>query len=265
MSYQSIETSPYSSQPFELYFFATADQSWYLTSADHSITYLGNVYTPVSIKRTATSQTGETKSGQIRITMPLDNAVPQLFLPYCPDSPLFIIIYRGHGGDADVVVNFTGRVNLCRFGDFAELTCIPSSDMLKNLVPQMNFQSPCNHFLYDSGCKVDKSAFATPGTISAIDSTGTLVTVPAAGALAAGWFTTGYLEIGQQRRMILLHNGTVLTLMDPLNEVEVGAEVTLYAGCMRDYGTCQAKFSNGKNFLGFQWVPTKNPFKDPFN
>jgi len=264
MSYPFIETSLYSSQPFELYLFATAAQSWYFTSADHVITYMGNSYTPVAIKRTATSQSGEAKCGQIRVTLPLDNAVAQLFIPYCPDTPLFITIYRGHGGDADMVVNFSGKVNICRFGDFAELTCIPASDVLKNLVPQMNFQSPCNHFLYDTGCTVDKAAFATAGVISAIDTTGTLVTVPAASALAAGWFTTGYLEVGQQRRMILLHNGAVLTLMDPLNEVEVGASVTLYAGCMRDFGTCQGKFHNGKNFLGFQWVPTKNPFKDPF-
>jgi uncharacterized phage protein (TIGR02218 family) len=264
MSYASVEDSAYASDPFELYWFATADQNWYFTSADHKVTYLSNVYLPVAIKRTSTSQTGEAKAGQIKVTLPVDNPVPQLFVSFCPTTPLFLVIYRGHGSDSEVVVNFTGRVNLTRFGDFGELTCVPESDALKNLVPQMNFQSPCNHFLYDAGCKVNKSSFATPGVISVMDASRSIITVPAAAALNPGWLTTGYVEIGQQRRMILLHNAAVLTLIAPLFGVAVGAHVTLYAGCMRDFGTCVNKFANGKNFLGFQWVPTKNPFKDPY-
>ena len=264
MTYNAIEISPYFGAPYELYWFATADQNFYFTSSDHAITYLDNQYTPVAIKRTPTNQTAEAKGGTVKVTVPKDNPVAELFIAFSPETPLFLVIYRGHVGDSDVVVNFTGKCTMAVFGDFAELTAIPLSDVLKNSVPAMSFQAPCNHFLYDSGCTVNKSAFATPGVISAMDATGAIVTVPAAASKVDGWFTVGYIEIGQQRRMIMLHVGSVLTLIEPLVDVEVGAEVTLYAGCMRDFNTCKTKFNNAKNYVGFQWIPAKNPFKDPF-
>lgn len=265
MSYASIETSPYGSQPFELYQFTTADNAWYYTSGDKPIVYLGHTYLPEIIKRTATNQTSETKAGTVRITLPKENPVPQEFVSFCPTTPLFVVIYRGHGGDSDVVVNFTGRVTMNRFGDFGELTCIPESDFLKNVVPAVKFQAPCNHFLYDAGCGISKAAFLLPGTIATLNAIGDVVTVAAAATKIDNWFTAGYLEIGDQRRMILLHNGSTLTLIAPLFGVDVGAAVNLYAGCQRDFRTCVQKFSNGKNFLGFQWIPVKNPFRDPFN
>jgi hypothetical protein len=33
---------------------------------------------------------------------------------------------------------------------------------------------------------------------------------------------------------------------------------------MRDFNTCKTKFHNQVHYLGFQWIPAKNPFKDPF-
>ena len=264
MSYDTLETSLYQGKPYELYWFSTATASWRFTSADQVISYLGNAYTPEVIKRTATNQTAEAKGGTVRVTLPKENPVPQQFVAFSPSTPMFLVIYRGHLGDADVVVNFTGKVTMSSFGDFAELNCIPESDVLKNSIPAMQFQPACNHFLYDAGCTIDKTLFALPGEIAALDPTGTIATVAAAGSKPGGWFTAGYLEIGQQRRMVILHAGTVLTLMAPLFGVAVGAAVTLYAGCMRDFRTCKNKFNNTRNYIGFQWVPTRNPFKDPF-
>jgi uncharacterized phage protein (TIGR02218 family) len=265
MSYASIETSKYGSQPFELYQFTTADAAWYYTSGDKAITYLGHTYLPEVIKRTATNQSGETKGGTVKVTLPKENPVVQLFVAFCPTTPLFIVIYRGHGGDSDVVVNFTGRVTMNRFGDFGELNCIPDSDFLKNTVPAVKFQAPCNHFLYDAGCTISKADFRVGTTIATISPAGDVVTVASVDGKIDNWFTAGYLEIGEQRRMILLHNGTTLTLIAPLFDVAIGAAVNLYAGCQRDFHTCVNKFANGEHFLGFQWVPVKNPFKDAFN
>jgi len=106
---------------------------------------------------------------------------------------------------------------------------------------------------------------AFPWVLATLNIVGDVVTVAAAATKPDNWFTAGYIEIGQQRRMILLHHGVTLNLLAPLFGVAAGAAVTLYAGCMRDYHTCVNKFANGKNFLGFQWVPVKNPFKDPFS
>jgi hypothetical protein len=64
--------------------------------------------------------------------------------------------------------------------------------------------------------------------------------------------------------MIALHVGETITLIQPMAEVEAGDLITLYPGCLRSFQICKNKFHNEVNYLGFEWIPTKNPFKEPF-
>jgi uncharacterized phage protein (TIGR02218 family) len=262
MTYALRETSGNAGQPVELYAFQTEDAGWFYTSGDQAVVHLGETFAIETMQRTAVQQSGEAKAGQIKITLPLTNPVAQLFKSYIPDTPMSVVIYRTHGADGEFAVIFTGRVLVANFGDFAELTAMPESDVLKYLVPSQQFQTQCNHFLFDAGCKVAKELFAVPGSATAI--AGNLITVPACAAKPDGWFNAGYVEFGLQRRMILLQIGGVLTLMAPVPGLAVGSELTAYAGCMRDFGTCVSKFNNPANFAGFQWIPDKNPFATPF-
>jgi hypothetical protein len=43
-------------------------------------------------------------------------------------------------------------------------------------------------------------------------------------------------------------------------KILVGDNVTLTAGCDRTRATCVAKFNNLANFMGFPYIPTKNPY-----
>lgn len=262
MTYAARETSIDTGQPCELYAFQTADSGWYFTSGDEAQSYLGQTYAIETINRTAITQSGETKAGQVKITVPLDNAVAQLFRTYIPDTPLSVVIYRTHGTDGEFVVIFTGRVLVASFGDFAELTAMPESDVLKYAVPSEQFQTQCNHFLFDAGCKVAKALYMVPGVVGAI--AGNVLTIPACAGKPNGWFTAGYIEFGLQRRMILSHVGNQIALIAPVPGLTVGASVNAYAGCMRDFGTCVSKFNNPQNFAGFQWIPINNPFATPF-
>lgn len=262
MTYAARETSGNAGQPVELYAFQTEDGGWFYTSGDKAVAYLGETFAIETMQRTAIQQSGEAKAGQIKITIPLANPVAQLFTSYIPDTPMSVVIYRTHGTDGEFVVIFTGRVLAATFGDFAELTAMPENDVLKYNVPSQQFQTQCNHFLYDAGCKVAKELFALPGAVTVI--AGDVITVPACAAKPDGWFNAGFVEFGLQRRMILSHVGGLLTLIAPVPGLVVGSTLTAFAGCMRDFGTCVSKFSNSQNFAGFQWIPTKNPFATPF-
>jgi uncharacterized phage protein (TIGR02218 family) len=262
MTYAARETSGDAGQPVELYAFQTADAGWFYTSGDAAVVHLGETFAIETMQRTAISQSGEAKAGQIKITLPLSNPVPQQFKTYIPDTPMSVVIYRTHGSDGEFVVIFTGRVLAATFGDFAELTAMPENDVLKYSVPVEVYQAQCNHFLYDAGCKVAKALFALDATVTAI--VGNVLTLPACAGKPDGWFNAGYVEFGLQRRMILAHVGATVTLINAVPGLDVGDALTAYAGCMRDFGTCVSKFNNPQNFAGWQWIPDKNPFATPF-
>lgn len=267
MSYTSRETSVSDGQPFELYLWQTQTQTWRMTSADEPITYIGAVYAPDTLSRTNTSQNAEVKGGHITVTLPAVHPVAQLFVAFIPSTPLSLVIYRGHrgDGDADVVTHFIGRVLAARFTttDTCELDCAPDTDLLRRPIASACFQRPCNRILFDDGCGLSNAFWNVAGVVAAVSADGLTVTVVACGAKADGWFAAGYLEKGVERRMVTAHAGTGLTLINPLNGLSVGDAVTVYAGCDHTYSGpngCTAKFANGVNFMGWEWIPSVNPF-----
>lgn len=267
MSYDGRETSVSSGQPYELYWFATAADTWRYTSGDVARTYLGATYTPDYLQRTGTSQTSEVRGGHVTVTVPRDHPIAQLFIAFIPSTPLTLVIYRGHDGEADteMKVAFTGRVLLGRFTteDTCELDCAPDTEVLQRSIASRLFQRPCNRMLYDAGCGINRAVWKVSGAVRAVSADGLTVTLDAAAAKPDGWLATGYLERGTDRRMIVTHAGAVLTLINPLIGLAAGDPVIAYAGCDRSYGGsqgCVAKFANGPRFLGWEWIPTKNPF-----
>ncbi len=267
MSYNSRETSANGAQPFELYLFQTQTQTWRLTSADEAKVYQGNGYSLETVKRTNTSQSAEVKGGHIKVTIPKDHPIAQQFVSYIPSTPLSLVIYRGHDGEADseVVTNFTGRVLSAQFttADTCELDCAPDTEILKRNIASACFQRPCNRILFDDGCTMMKTAWRVMGTVQSISADGLTVTIAACGTKPDGWFQTGYMEKGTERRMVWTHAGTSISLINVMAGLKVGDAVYVYAGCDRTYSGangCTTKFNNGVNFMGWEWIPGTNPF-----
>jgi uncharacterized phage protein (TIGR02218 family) len=267
MSYAIRESSVYDGRPYELYLWQTQTQTWRQTSADEPITYLGATYQPDIISRTNTSQNAEVKGGHITVTLSKDHPVAQLFVAFIPTSPLSLVIYRGHRdeGEAGVVTHFTGRVLAARFTttDTCELDCAPDTDVLRRPIASACFQRPCNRILFDPGCGVSSAVWGVTGTVVAVADDGVTVTITECASQPDGWFTTGSLEKGVEARMVTRHVGSGLTLINPMNGLRAGDPVTVYAGCDRTYGGengCTTKFDNGVHFMGWEWIPGKNPF-----
>lgn len=258
MSYDSVEKSTAGSQAFELYKFVTTGQTFYFTSADQAITYLTQIYTPTTIRRTEFEHSSEVVAGQVKIYVAPNSPIAQLLIPYLTPSPMQVFIYGGHYGDSEVVTLFSGKVSSAAI----ELECeiIVNSDLyiLQRKIPKQGYQSPCVHVFGDAGCGINLALFTTSGVISAISADGLTITVAAFSGLSHS-LAGGYFKRGNDYRMITAHAGTTVTLLSPISGLNVGDAVTGTAGCQLTYAACQS-YNNVPNFLGFDLIPQTNPF-----
>jgi len=258
MSFDSIEKQGFGAEPYELYLFQGQGVTYALTSADEQISYLGQSYAPATISRDELDQSNEVISGQVKVYLPNDHPLAQLMLPYLPSSPISLVIYAGHFGDANVAVLFTGQVASARFTDQCELVCNSEQYLLQRKIPTQVYQSPCTHIFGDSGCGVNLADHTYAGTVTAIDSTGTVLTVPAFASLPDS-LQGGYLKFGNQVRMIVAHAGSSITLLAAIEGLAAGLGVSGVAGCALTYSSC-THYRNVENFLGFDLIPILNPF-----
>jgi uncharacterized phage protein (TIGR02218 family) len=258
VSFDAKEKSGFAAEPYELYLFQTTGLSFALTSAEEPITYLGQLYVPATITRTEAEHSNEVVSGQIKIFIPKDHALAQILLPYLPPAPIAVTVFGSHYSDTETVVLFTGNIASARFTDQCELTCNSATYLLQRKIPQQLYQAPCSHIFGDAGCGADLGSHSYSGTITAIDSTGTVLTIPGFAALP-DTLKAGYLKHGNDFRMIVAHSGSTVTLLSPIPGLAAGAVVAGIAGCNLDFSTC-AHYARTISFLGFDLIPTVNPF-----
>lgn len=258
MSYDSIEKSGSGSQPWEIYLFHTTGKSFLLTSADETITYLGQQYDPTTISRTEQEHTNEVISGRIKITIPPSHPLAAEFIPYLPPTPMEVTIFGGHYGDSDVVVLFSGNVASTLFTDQCELNCNSDMYRLQRLIPKKLYQAPCAHVFGDAGCGIDLALFTTTGTIASVDSTGTIIHVTAFNGLSHS-LKGGYFLHGNDLRMIVDHTGDQVTLLTAIPGLAINQVVKGVAGCQHTFAACQS-YNNTPQFFGFDLMPQTNPF-----
>lgn len=258
MSFDAKEKSGFGALPYELYLFQTTGLSFALTTAENPITYLGDQYTPATITRTEAEHSNEVVSGQIKIYIPKDHPLAQLLVPYLPSAPIAVTVYGSHYSDSETVVLFTGVVASARFTDQCELTCNSATYLLQRKIPQQLYQAPCSHIFGDAGCGADLTAHTYAGTITAIDSTGTVLTIPAFASLP-DTLKAGYLKHGNDYRMIVAHSGSTVTLLSAIPGMSTGDAVAGTAGCALNFATC-AHYGRTISFLGFDLIPMVNPF-----
>lgn len=260
MSFDSLEKSQAAGNPVEFFKFVSGARSFWYTSADDEITYLGDLYTPETIVRGSLSQDDEEESGHIEITIPRTNPIAALYVPYTPEPAMALTLYQKHRSDPQVIaMAFT--VASGRFqGSTCVLTCLPIFEVFRHSYPRNTCQAQCNWALYSAQCGVGRATFLVVGVVTTI--TGDTIQATAFGTKPDGWFNNGYVERANgERRWVVGHVGATLTLMSPFLDLTVNESVTAYAGCDRTEAVCKSKFNNVLNHLGFARVPNKNPFQ----
>lgn len=271
MTYDTYELSEQSGDPIELYEFFVGGTSTIhrYTSAEEDVTWEGNVFASTPIRRTAIAISIEQPRNALRITVPRNNAVADLFRRYSPREPVGLIVRRYHRDDSDVGVVWVGRVLNCKWmsTSTAEMNCEPVSISLNRLGLARVIQVPCPYaWAHDPagiGCGVDRTTFDHATTIDSISGVTLVVDSVASLPYPGGWveWNDGNSPATYERRLIVAASGTTLTLVRPFsNLVLVNDAVTLFPGCDHTAETCDSVYGNILNYGGFLFMPEKNPF-----
>lgn len=133
---------------------------------------------------------------------------------------------------------------------------------LKSTIPNKRYQRTCQHNLYDDLCQVDRDEFKHETTVASVSSDGLEVTMNSDGGFDDDWFHGGgILRVSDgERRVIVGHTGTKLTLMWPFRELSASDSIEVFAGCDRKIETCDEKFDNAEHFGGHPYMLPKNLF-----
>lgn len=262
MSYATnIGASQQESTP-ELYQIVSGSTTYRYTSYNSQLLFQGNTYTPASIKRGGFSHDNEFSSVDVTLTA----AVNPLFLKFVanyPIEPTNVKIYRAISSDlTDYVTLFNGYIKNVSISDNqASVTCSARSVYLEKKLPRIIYQAHCNHDIYDNGCGVSEILYRVPGAVTALS--GSTITASPWTAYADDYFLGGLVRFGDDARLITesVQSTGTLTLQVPFDlRVKVGTLVTAIPGCDGNPETCVNRFNNLTKFLGFPYIPSRNPY-----
>jgi len=276
MTYATAETSIQSGRPIELYSFTVGLNTARFTNAHVLQNHLTFDFLPAVISRNQFKVDSDQPGSAVEISLDLDDtacaAFAELWIASAPEmNRASVTLYRKQLDDGNYITYWVGFIVSARYeqqGNVVKLLCKSLDNMFTLQGPRKNWGTSCNHKLFGTECGLNTLLFKVSGTVSAVDSTGLLYTIP---GLAAPLIrrTGGMLEKagGYERRMIVAVAGSVYTVRYPIPEIKVGDPVIVYEGCNHDLTDCAAhpnaantSGTNVENFGGTPYTPTKNPF-----
>lgn len=270
MAYAAYEGSDYNGEPIELIVFRDDSGllSWAFTTADTDVEIDSIWYRKGVISRSAVRQASGDALGDLQIELSAAEPMLQQFNQYLPARPIGATVMRYHALDG--VTNretlWSGQVLSVAFGSdgMATLQCESILSAMKRKTPYQVYKGGCNNALFEPGCNLVRSVWAT--ALPTYSISGLTITSSTIAGFDDGWFAAGYAEYPAtgERRWITKHEGGTITLVYPFTSLPGAVPLTLYPGCQRTRQACSEKFNNLANFFGFDYIPEDNPFDRSF-
>lgn len=271
MSFDSDEISIESGQPIELYMFTYGDMNYSYTTALYSQTVnaSGQLFTfvPEYVKRSDSLKQSDSSSSNDNciITLPRSNPVALLFQGTPPEQDTVKVqIFRIHGEDSNEYTRLLrGTISQVKFsGSDAELT-VTIEHILTREIPRGKLSYFCQNCIYDSKCGLNRDSYKhkcwTDG-----DSWGlTITSSNLMEGVPDGYYTDGYMQMGNSFRQIVKHSGQTITIKYPINLVDRKDVFYVYPGCNNLFTECHRKFNNTSHFSGIPYQQPYNAFKHP--
>ena len=256
---ENIEKTVQEATP-ELYAFQIGDIIERYTSFANDVIMGGYEYKKAPIKRSGFSLEAKTGSIKLSVTVPVTTAFKQQITSQSFE-PLKLTIYKTLESDPEqFVILFSGSVKQISIKNLAATAYFEAGkNALQIRLPNIVYQSYCNHALFDRGCGLLTVNWKTSAIVSAV--TGSQITSPAFSSFANDYFTQGYLEtIHGDMRWITKHTGNICWIHAPFDDsLQINSVLNTYPGCNGSPDTCKNKFGNFDNFLGFPYIPSHNP------
>jgi uncharacterized phage protein (TIGR02218 family) len=250
-----------------LHVFTLNGGNWYYTSDLTAIVYGGNTYATVPFKRE--DMTFDFSTGTLSLAMPLEIQPFKRIRQYNPAQIVYVEIYQYIASPGTPQRLFYGKV-------IGQVTDIDTQEtkvkmtsyqsLIAGKIPCDTFGPACNNNLGNLKCGVVLNNYRVAQYFSDLTIVGNSITATYLDSFADGYFAYGWVEIYDQKVMIVDHVGaTVKTLFNiDVSGVTIGPTQVcyFYAGCDKSIDTCTTKFSNSVNFGGCPLVPYKNIFVD---
>ena len=266
MAYADFEESVSGGYPVELYSFIRESNRWDFNSSEGDLNIGGIDYLSVPIQRDSTEQNQEMPRKSINIEVARNvNTFLDQFIAAPPTAITLVTIRRYHAPLEDFVIVFQGRILNIRFDEIrATVRCEPSYTSLKRPGLRRLYSKNCPHVLYGPICGVNSAAFKVTATLLGV--VGTSLNAAAFAGFSDGYFTGGFVSYvdtngDNNRRFILDHVGTTITLDLPIPTLAGGANIDAFPGCTRTLAICNNRFANEDNYGGQPFYPEKNPMR----
>jgi uncharacterized phage protein (TIGR02218 family) len=252
MTYATDTVSIQGSAPVELYEFVTPVATYRYTSFDTDFTYAANVYTSLAgLVRSSIEVNAATEAQELQVSMPVSTPFIQQNMFSLPRT-ITCRVRILQRVSAEAVIAWQGLITNFSISGRTAQVHVPSlmDDALETEIPTVRFQRRCNHFLYDTMCKVLATDYDLATTVGVI--AGSVITVAGIGGNPDNWFQNGEVvrTTDGERRLIAKQVGTTLTINYPFRALLPGDALTLFAGCDHLITTCDSKFDNHENFGG---------------
>lgn len=250
----------------ELYRFAFGNEVEYYTSWPKSLTFNAHLYLAAPIKRSGFTMDSQYKAMSLSVVAPPTLAF-QRYLASAPASVTQVTIYRAVEDDlTEYVILFNGYVKSVSFSNQqAQAECISNSNILDNLIPEILYQSYCNHTVFDDGCGLAESSWRLQLNNITVSVDGDYIQDTQLGSYAEDYFGLGVASSidGEFMRFITRHDyandRVYLHIPFSSSEVVTGDNIYVYPGCDGSPATCVDRFNNLLKFLGMPYIPSNNP------
>jgi uncharacterized phage protein (TIGR02218 family) len=239
----------------ELFLFSTGVTTYFYTSYSEHITYNGDQYQAVPIKRSGF--TTDVVEGAVRcmVQAPVSTVFSQ-YISQAPFVPIQVEIRRIYLDDLiSSDLRFKGTVSSISFErQVATVECVSSMDELNRTIPRIVIQVMCNLALYSERCTLIKGNLVQNwSVIPDLDP----IKLYIIGGFPVGltdYYIGGIAEYKTDMRYISAQGSDWIELYYPFETIPSGSTLKLYAGCDKSISTCRTKFNNEPNFLGMPFV-----------
>lgn len=263
--------------PFIAEFFTFTDPSGVVIArwndSDRDLTWDGNTYVhgPGIAGSQISRQTG-TQVAEFDLTLYMDDTVTlngRKLAGFIAGGGFFQSVLQHEEAFAEyagapiagTLPNFKGTVTQLRDSGATQATLVAMDprNLLNVQTPINNFQAPCLHTVFDSGCLLNRDAFKVSGSVQGNPDPLTLFTNLTA--------PDGYLNLGELiftgggnkgvRRAVKIQNagGIVQLLLAFPNTIGVGDTFVAYPGCDLTTTMCNTKFGNLIHRKGYDYIP----------
>lgn len=244
----------------------------YFTSHDKNISYGGNVYQAIPIKRSPIRYHTNLQVDKVDISLGITGVKVGTREFSIPE-----VVRRDYIRNAHVKIHlidyvalnetqmlFEGWVtgNITFNGGVLTASVGSILDKLKDKFPKFIYSEFCQHQLYDSYCGLTKSSYKTSGTVG-FGGTNQVIYSSDFAVSESGYFEKGEIHMTSGSnsgviRSIITHDTAeqyVKTLLPFPDDISESGTFDVYPGCDRSGETCWEKFSNGAQFFGFEFIP----------